>query len=126
MLDDSDEKDKYEGTDDSEYHFSDEEVNYEVEPEPEAETETPAPKAKPPSGGGSKEKIIEKLIQQKRLIISVVVFLGLIFVVYKMVSPTSTVPSTDITPAPIARAPTMPPPTTAVPTPQQPVIAVTT
>lgn len=86
MLNDRD--DKYENHEESEYHFSDEEVNYEVEPE------TPKLTAQ------SKESFINRLGRSKRMIISVVVFLVLVFVVYKMVAPTSTttIPNTDIAP----------------------------
>lgn len=84
--------DKYEGQDDSEYHFSDEEVSYEVEPEPE----TP----KPSGQGGGKENLISRLSSSgsRRMIISIVVFIVLVVIVYKMVAPTSTTPGTNITP----------------------------
>jgi hypothetical protein len=111
MLNDSDDKDKFEG-EDSEYHFSDEEVSYEVEPEPQ----------KTPPSGGPKETIMARLARSKRLIISALVFLGLIFVVYKMVSPTSSVPPTEISPAPLPLAQQKLP---LPPTPVQPVFSVT-
>ncbi|VVC76682.1 hypothetical protein AQUSIP_20060 [Aquicella siphonis] len=92
----NDRDDKFEGQDESEYHFSDEEVSYEVEPEHEA--------AKQPAEGGggeAKESIINRLTRSKRMLISLGVFLVLVVVVYKMVAPTTSVPSTDITSAPV-------------------------
>lgn len=86
MLNDRDKK--YEGQDESEYHFSDEDVSYEVEPPP----------TKPnPNEGGPKESLMTRLAQSKRMIISGAVFLVLVFVVYKMVAPTAPVQVTDIT-----------------------------
>src|SRR3990167_11241944 len=85
MLNDRD--DKYEGSEESEYHFTDEEVSYEVE------TESPKPIT-----SESKESLLNRLTRSKRMIISLVVFLVLVFAVYKMVTPTSTTPPTDITP----------------------------
>lgn len=82
MLNDRD--DKYENPEESEYHFSDEEVNYEVE------TESPKP------ASTQKENIFNRLTRSKRMLISLAVFLVLVFVVYKMVSPSSPV-STDVT-----------------------------
>jgi len=87
----NDREDKYEGHEESEYHFSDEEVSYEVESEP--------PKQTAVSGEG-KQGIVARLSQSKRMLISLGVFLVLVFVVYKMVAPTSSVPSTDIAAAP--------------------------
>ncbi len=86
MLNDRD--DKYDNHEESEYHFSDEEVNYEVEPET------------PKLAAQSKENFFNRLGRSKRMVISVIVFLILVFVVYKMVAPTSTtIPNTDISPA---------------------------
>ncbi|RDI48617.1 hypothetical protein [Aquicella lusitana] len=97
MLNDRD--DKYEGQEESEYHFSDEDVSYEVE------TETP----KPVAAVEQKESIFNRLTRSKRMLISMVVFLVLIFVVYKMVTPTTIpTPSTDITPVrTVAERPSM-------------------
>lgn len=89
----NDRQDKYEGHEESEYHFSDEEVNYEIEHE-----ESPqATKSIEP-----KETILNRLSQSKRMVLSVVVFLGLVLVVYKMVEPNSTQSSTEISPATVA------------------------
>lgn len=100
MLNDSD--DKFEGQDESEYHFSDDEVSYELE-------EETSPKASdvPSESGAStkKESFISQFTQSKRMMVSVGVFLVLVVVVYKMVSPTSTsAPSTDIVSAPTPTA----------------------
>lgn len=94
MLNDRDEK--YEGQkneEDSEYHFADEDVTYEIE------TETPKS-----STAGTGDNLVSRLTKSKRMMISVGVFFVLIFVVYRMVSPTSTAPVTDITAvAPVAQ-----------------------
>lgn len=87
----NDRDNKYEGQDDSEYHFSDEEVSYEVE--------TDSNKAAAPAGQKS-DGVMARFSRSKRMLISLVVFLVLVFVVYKMVAPPSTAPSTDITAAP--------------------------
>lgn len=86
MVDEQEEK--FEGSEESEYHFSDEEVGYEADPE----------SAKPVMAEPTKNWISD-LTRSKRMLISLGVFLALVFVVYKMVSPSSTAPSTDITPA---------------------------
>lgn len=84
MLNNRDEK--YEGGEEGEYHFSDDEVSYEVE------TESPKPAV-----SVEKESFLSRLTRSKRMLISLVVFLVLIFIVYKMVSPSDTTPSTTIT-----------------------------
>jgi hypothetical protein len=99
MLNDRDEK--YDGQDDTEYHFSDEEVSYDVDG-------SDAPKAAAPvsaaSAGGT-----TSILQSKRTLISVGAFITLVFVVYKMVSPASTTPDTDIKPiTTVAQQATMP------------------
>lgn len=84
MLNDRD--DKYEGQEESEYHFSDDEVSYEVEPD------------KPTAASKPKLNFLSRLSGARRMLISLVIFLILVFVVYKMVAPeTSAPPSTDIT-----------------------------
>lgn len=85
--------DKYDNYEDSEYHFSDEEVSYEVE------TETPKPPVEP------KTNFMDQLTQSKRMLISVVVFLVLIFLVYKMLTPNTATPSTDIATPQTAQTP---------------------
>lgn len=97
----NDRDEKYEGQEESEYHFSDEEVNYEVEPgsteEPIAgpAKETSAPVTKTTAQG----------IPRSKMLLSLGIFLVLFMVVYKMVAPSSQTPSTDITPAaPVATA----------------------
>jgi hypothetical protein len=80
--------DKYEEHDDSEYHFTDEEVNYEVE------TETS--KMAPAAGGEQKAGLGARLSQSKRMLASLAVFFVLVIIVYKVVSPGSTAPSTEI------------------------------
>lgn len=105
----NEQENKYDGSDDSEYHFSDDEVGYETEADA-AKPVVVAPEKNP----------LANLTQSKRMLISLGVFLGLVFVVYKMVSPSTTAPSTDITPATTTapmttQAPSMPAPTPAAP-----------
>ncbi len=86
MLNDRD--NKYEsGQEEGEYHFSDDDVSYEIESEAKPASETPAPK----------QNVFSRMPQSRRMIISVVVFLLLVFVVYKMVMPSTTTPATTIT-----------------------------
>jgi hypothetical protein len=109
----NDRKDDYEGSEDSEYHFSDEEVSYEAD----------AGSAKKATAGFS--GAMETAGKSKKVLISFGVFVALIFVVYKMVAPGSSTPTTDIAPqaaapaspmsatpqvasAPVAAAPSMP------------------
>lgn len=96
MLNDRD--GKYEGTEESEYHFSDDDVSYEVE----SEVEPAKPAVVPASGSSS---LLGSLTGRRRIFISAAVFLVLVYIVYKMVMPTP-LPSTVITPAA--------PPTTAM------------
>lgn len=83
--------DKYEGQDDSEYHFSDEEVSYEVEPE----TAKAAPAA-----GGEQSSGVSRLAGSKRMLISAGVFIAIVYVVYRVFSPASSTPAVDISTAP--------------------------
>lgn len=111
----NDRKDEYQGSDDSEYHFSDDEVHYEVDSEA-AKQNSAASSGGGLSGGG--------MSKSRRMMIAVVVFLALVFVVYKMVSPTASTPDiSNITPQqaapPVAAAPPQQQaPTTAFVSPQ--------
>lgn len=82
---------------DSEYHFSDsdEEVSYEVE------TESPKPAAASTKAGN----LVANLSKSKRMLISIGVFFVLLFIVYKLVAPSPTTPSTEIKAA--SQAPSM-------------------
>ncbi len=107
MLNDHDDKhDDHEG---SEYHFSDEDISY--------ETESEQPKAS--HTGSSQENLGNRLAKSKRMIISVGVFFVLVFVVYKMVAPSSSVAPADIN-APMAAAAPAKPNTPAMPQMPQP------
>jgi intracellular multiplication protein IcmG len=91
MLNDRDDQDKHE--EDSEYHFTDTdgEEGYEIDEEsPHAQTSI-----KP-----SSEVMAARPFQPRRLLISVLVFFIFLYIVYKMVAPTSTVPSTNIATVP--------------------------
>src|SRR5688572_1527600 len=93
MLNDRD--DKFEGQDDSEYHFSDDEVSYELEDESSRSGEMAAESAN--EAAAPKESLVEKLTKSKRMLVSVGIFAVLVLVVYKMVMPSSgSAPSTDI------------------------------
>jgi intracellular multiplication protein IcmG len=85
MVNEKDEK--YEGQDEGEYHFSDDQVTY------EADTETV--KAHDATAV-VKESPLAQLNKYRRVIIAVVVFFVLMFIVYKMLAPnTSSTPPTD-------------------------------
>jgi hypothetical protein len=77
---------KYDGQEDSEYHFSDDQLSYEPE----------STEVKSTSSSKTKADIMAKLIHYKRPLIGVGVFLVLIFLVYKIIAPSSSTPTTDI------------------------------
>jgi hypothetical protein len=83
---------KYEGSDEPEYHFSDEESGEYADTElpKEVASSVAEPKA---------EEAKTRFTPSKRMIMSLCVFLALVYVVYKMVAPTSQTPATDITAA---------------------------
>jgi hypothetical protein len=91
---------KYEGQEDGEYHFSDDQANYEMEPDDAVhstgEKVAAAPKAA--QGGGGIE-------QYKRPLIGVTVFVVLIFLVYKITAPATTAAPGDFTQNSSAAAP---------------------
>lgn len=115
MLNDKDDE-KYESSEESEYHFSDEEAGYDVEPESVEGEAAPAPEAERSKNAAPAG---ERLAPSKRMMVSLVVFLGLVFAVYKIVAPTTpTQPTEIIAPAAVASKAVM----SDVP-PQQPVQA---
>lgn len=89
MVDEKEEHYEEEG----EYHFSDDQVNYDVEPE--------APKTLPASPF-TKEALLAKFNQHRRGILGAVSLLVLIGVVYKILIPASTSPSTEFNQAAVA------------------------
>lgn len=97
MLHDRDEK--YEGSDEPEYHFSEEESGDYVDAD--------LPKEEPPSAQQppASKNSLKALAPSKRMLISLVVFLALVYIVYKMVAPPSSIPSTEIS-APVTTAQT--------------------
>lgn len=105
-----DRDEKYEESDEPEYHFSEEEggdyVDSDIPRDPGVAPEPKIEQASPAAGMSS----------SKRMMISLVVFLGLVYVVYKMVAPSSQTPATDIVPAMAAQSATQtaksPPPLT--------------
>lgn len=99
--------DSYESQDDSEYHFSDDEVSYEVESD--------TPKASPAASSAEPGTRVSRPGGSKRILISAGVFVAIVFVVYKMFSPSASTPPTDITAAPVT-AQTSAPANQAAPT----------
>lgn len=108
--------------DEGEYHFSDDQINYEIEPDAGKVPSSPSP---------SKTSLKKMLDNNRRLIIGTGVGIVLIFVLYKMLSPTTETVSTElkplpsqarpvakpVSPLPVAMAPAapIPAPATAVP-----------
>jgi hypothetical protein len=83
---------KYDGQEDGEYHFSDDQGSYDLEPEiapvaPKAPTASAAPAAA--------IDLRAKFNQYRKPIIGVGIFILLIFLIYKISAPTASVPSTD-------------------------------
>jgi hypothetical protein len=107
----NDREDKYEG-DDSEYHFSDEEINYDAEASEESK----------PVSATSGSPGFSGVLQKKRMLISVVVFIVLVSVLYKIVSPTTTA-TPDVNFGDIKTAPAVAIDTKPVTPVQQPQIA---
>ena len=83
--------DKYENPEESEYHFSDEDVSYEEEAESELTKTAAVPEVK--------ETFFTRLTRSKRMLIVLFIFLVLVYIVYKLVTPTTSVQTTDITSA---------------------------
>ncbi len=80
--------DEYEGQEDGEYHFSDDQANYEMEPEITTKSDAPAAPKPAPIGGGAAKNL-------RRPVLGVVVFVLVIFLGYKIISPSTSVPPTD-------------------------------
>ena len=78
---------KYENPDESEYHFSDDDVTFESDTEHHDDKVQPDAVPTMSSSDGSRSK---------RMLIGGVAFVALVLVIYKFVAPTSTVISTDI------------------------------
>src|SRR5262245_14313605 len=90
----------------SEYHFSDEDISYEVD-----EEESTTPTGNGPSG--PKSNILKRLIRS-RVLISFAIFLVLVFIVYKLFLPATTTAPSTITPE-LANVPNATTMTTAAP-----------
>jgi hypothetical protein len=95
MVDERDEQ--YDGQEDGEYHFSDDQINYDVESSVSPKMAGSA--AAVTSSGDLKSQLLNKLAQHRRTLIGAGIFLVLIVVVYKIVMPSSTAPVTDFTEA---------------------------
>lgn len=87
MLNDRDEK--YEGHDEGEYHFSDEHASS-YDTEPEAAKQAPLKTAV-----DFHENVLAKLKENRRIIIGAVVFLVLIFIVYRFLQPSNSVATSE-------------------------------
>lgn len=128
--------DKYDTHEESEYHFSDDQANYEMELDGVS-----AKNGSVTLTQQSTSNIADKLKQHRRVVVGLLVFIILLGIVYKLISPSSTAPTTDfaaataptvghsaaLSPAPkpvVKAAPTVPPPATVQPAAAAP--AVTT
>lgn len=117
------EHEKYDGQDDGEYHFSDDQLNYDMEPE--------VVNASPTASGGA---TAASVAQFKKPLIGLAIFFALIFLVYKILAPSSAgTPAAEIaagtkniSPAPVKApvASTEPAVATPAPAPEpEPVVA---
>ncbi len=119
-----DRHDPYEGQDEGEYHFSDDQANYEIEPElSDKSPETEVPAAVTPTLGGA--ATVSGTQSYKRPLIGMAVFFVLIFLVYKILAPSASAPVTEFsqgTKIPVAPRPVMEvaKPQTQAPAPVQP------
>lgn len=84
--------DKYDGQDEGEYHFSDEHAAYEVDTETVKVSDSSIVKESPMANFG----------KFRRPLIAVGVFFVLMFVVYRVITPNSNVPSGEISPPTVA------------------------
>lgn len=78
--------DKFDEHEEGEYHFSDDQTNYEMEPDSKGPVAAAAPLS---------ANLAEKLTRHRRTLLGVVVFLVLLAIVYKLVSPSTSTPATD-------------------------------
>lgn len=114
--------DKYEGHEEGEYHFSDDQVNYDLDAESPSKDGTVAavmPKA----------SIADKIKTHRRIVIGIVIFIILLGIVYKLIMPSSTTPLTDFsqqTTTPTTKATTKPDPVNPASTASQQAPATTT
>lgn len=90
-MNEREDKENYE--EEGEYHFTEDQVNY--EPEEEA-------KEKPLTATDWRSNITNKVSQNRRYVVGGLAFIVLLFVVYKVLMPASNVPPTQFTQAPPA------------------------
>lgn len=114
--------DKYDTHEESEYHFSDDQANYEMELDGLSGKGAAVTIAQPTGN------IADKLKQHRRVVIGLIIFIILLGIVYKIISPSSTAPTTDFAaatapttkslavskPVVAKAAPAVPPPATVV------------
>jgi hypothetical protein len=109
MVDEKD--DSYESHEEGEYHFSDDQANYDFDMDSPKKAEPLS--AQTPPLSSAKEAALQKLSQHRRMVVGLVVFIVLISVVYKMLTPAGNEkPPTEFAP-PVAKvtkpaAPTKP------------------
>jgi len=82
---------EYEGQEEGEYHFSDDQANYDMDMDTSAKDSAAVAVA-------PKESLTEKLKQHRRVVIGIMVFIVLLGIVYRLVTPSSN-PVTDFQPA---------------------------
>ncbi|HSW94232.1 MAG TPA: hypothetical protein VLJ15_07780 [Gammaproteobacteria bacterium] len=103
-----------EGHEEGEYHFSDDQVNYDMEMDAGARETAAAVTTSP------KESFAKKMGQHRRVVIGLVIFIVLLGIVYKLVAPSSA-PVTDFQPgaaSPASVPPKVSPQKAVVPPPQ--------
>ncbi len=106
-----DEKDgQYDEHEEGEYHFSDDQVNYDIEPETHAATDRPITRQRASSS------VLMEVIQKRKGMIAGVVFVILLGIVLKILVPSNT-PNTQITSIPAASKPAVTAKTEATPAP---------
>lgn len=109
----NDRENQFEGQDESEYHFSDDQMNYEMD-------ETSQREVRPAT---TAESVSAKVGNNRRLIVGGTVFFGLIYIVYKMLMPAPIQPTGEITQV-VPTKPTMAQPPVQPAMPAAPVVAV--
>jgi hypothetical protein len=94
---------RYDGQEESEYHFSDDQVNYEMETDASARDAAANVVV-------SKESMADKIKNHRRIVVGIVVFIVLLGIVYKLIVPSTTVPATDFSQQTTSKVPAKPAP----------------
>lgn len=104
MVDEREES--YDAQEEGEYHFSDDQINYDLEPDT---TKTASTAAVPTA----RTDFLAKFGGSRRVIIGIVAFFFLIFIVYKMLTSSSSTPPTDFSSTDATTPPASPMPAKA-------------